>query len=62
MIYTILEATRARKGEGLVMLSVMLVNYDQGAKGNKGGSYYNATLLSYSVSMLHVMGGVTISM
>jgi hypothetical protein len=44
MICTVLEATRAREGEGLVMMLVMLVSYEQGAKGNKGVSYYDATL------------------
>jgi hypothetical protein len=35
----------------------MLVSYEQGAKGNKGVSYYDVTLWSYSVSMLYVLGG-----
>ena len=39
-------------------MSVMLVSYEQRAKGDKRESYYNMTLLwSYSVSMLRVMGG-----
>jgi hypothetical protein len=37
-------ATRARESEGISMMSVMLVSYGQGAKGNKGVSYYDATL------------------
>jgi hypothetical protein len=35
------RATRLEKSEGI---SVMLVSYVQGAEGNKGVSYYNATL------------------
>ena len=31
-------------GEGISMMSVMLISYEQGAKGDKRVSYYNTTL------------------
>ena len=51
------RATRARESEGLSVMAVMLVSCVQGAEGNKGVSYYNATLWRCFVSILHVMGG-----
>jgi hypothetical protein len=44
MIGHFLEGYKARESEGISVMLVMLVGYEQGAKGNKGGSYYNATL------------------
>ena len=57
MIVHFLEGYKGSGGEGISMMSVMLVSYEQGAKGDKRVSYYNMTLWSYSVYMLHVMGG-----
>ena len=44
MISYVLEATRTQRVKESRLVLVMLVSYVQGAKGNKGVSYYNATL------------------
>ena len=53
MIGTILEVYKARESEGLWVMLLVIVSYVQGAKGNKGVSYYTrhyeATLSRCSV-------------
>ena len=44
MIVHFLEGYKGSGGEGISMMSVMLVSYEQGAKGDKRVSYYNMTL------------------
>ena len=44
MIVHFLEGYKGSGGEGISLMSVMLVSYEQGAKGDKRVSYYNTTL------------------
>jgi hypothetical protein len=57
VIGTYLKGYKGSRRWRSIVMAVMLVSSVQGAKGNKGVSYHNATLRRCFVPMLHVMGG-----